>query len=344
MTFWCEINKENIINNAKRIKDLSKKKVVAVVKGNAYGLGMQEVVDILKDTVDLYGVSSTKEASQLVTDKDILIMSPLSNTNVEHKENYIYTIDSRLDLETFDTSKIHRVHIYIDTGMNRLGIKEKNFDAIVRAIKNNFPNIRIEGIYTHLHNAGNIEASKKQIDILRRIHEKYPEISNIHCLNSKGIVTNELLEYASFTNIVRAGNLLYGYEGLKIGFSRTFQIKAAVVKRFTLEEDSYIGYGSKYFIKKGTSVGILECGTIDKIGYYKNIKRNMFIDCLRVIKSYFSKTCVGYYKNKPVYQVCSPNMNCTLVDISSFKEDTDIVINLSMSSLLIDSNIPKAYV
>lgn len=344
MNFWCEIKKEKLIYNIKKAKEITRKKIVAVVKGNAYGLGLNEVASIIEDEVDLYGVSSIDEAIKLQTNTDILIMSPLSEISDVHKDNFIYTIDSVDDLKNFNASLKYRVHIYINTGMNRLGILPSDVSSIIRDIKDNYKNISIEGLYTHLHVASNIKKSKKQIDILRKVHENNPDIPNIHCLNSKGIITKELREYASFTNLARAGNLLYGYDGLKQGFQKVFSIKAKVVKRYLIGEDSYIGYGEKYFVKKGTTVGILSCGAIDNIGYIKEVKIPLFKDMIKTIRKHFNKQVVGYFNNKRVYSLCSPNMNCTLVDISDFNNIADITITLSISSIQLDSSIKKRYI
>ena len=182
------------------------------------------MVEIIDDNVDIYGVSSLEEADLINTKKDILIMTPVCEIPKIPKKNYIYTIDSITDMEKFSMDKEYRVHIYIDTGMNRLGISPDLVNDFISNIIKNYKNIHIEGIYTHLHKAADINYSKKQIDVLKTIYEKNKQhIKNVHCLNSRGLSTPELRSYADFTNIVRAGNALYGYDGKIIGLEKYFK-------------------------------------------------------------------------------------------------------------------------
>lgn len=346
MSIWCEVSKKELNDNLNKIKEVTNKKIVSVVKGNAYGLGLKEVAKLIEDNTDIYGVSSLAEADAIDTDKDILIMTPVCEIPEKPKSNYIYTIDSTEDISKFNKNEKYRVHIYVNTGMNRLGVTEKEVDFLVDVIETDLKNVTIEGVYTHLHKATDTDQSKKQIDVLRRIYEKYNDIiPNFHCLNSKGIVVKALREYADFTNMARAGNALYGYDGASIGLKRVFKIKAKVVKRYIIKEKGKIGYGAKESVKAGTVVGVLNCGSIDKIGFSRNIKTGIVKDCLKTVKSNIAKNTNVYYERKPVYQLCSPNMNCVLLDITNISEIKEgSVVDLNISSIQIDSSIEKRYI
>lgn len=345
MDIWCEVSKEKLVNNLKQIKNVTQKKVVSVVKGNAYGLGLKEVTKILEPEVDIYGVSSLEEADLIDTNKDILIMTPVCEIPTEPKSNYIYTIDNINDLNKFSLNKKYRVHIYLDTGMNRLGILPESIDDLILNITNNYKNIVLEGIYTHLHKANDIEYSKKQIDVLRNIYEKHKKyIKNVHCLNSRGLSNSVLRNYAEFTNLVRAGNALYGYDGKNIGLEKVFQVKARVIKTYTVAKDGYIGYGAKYKVKKDTVVGLFHCGSIEKLGFSRNIKTNILKDCLKTIKNNLHKTSYMNFNGKAIYELCSPNMNCVLVDLTNIPLEEDMYLNLNVSSIQLDSSVQKIYI
>lgn len=346
MSIWCEISKKELNDNLNKIKKITNKKIVSVVKGNAYGLGLKEVAKLIEDNTDIYGVSSIVEADAIDTTKDILIMTPVCEIPKKPKSNYIYTIDSVEDISKFNKNEKYRVHIYVDTGMNRLGVTKKQVDFLVDVMEKNLKNIVIEGVYTHLHKATDTEQSKKQIDVLREIYEKHKNrIPNFHCLNSKGIVVKSLREYADFTNMARAGNALYGYDGASVGLNRVFKIKAKVVKRYIVREKGKIGYGAKEKVNAGTVVGVLNCGSIDKIGFSRNIKTGLIKDCLKTVKSNIVKTTNIYYNGNPIYQLCSPNMNCVLLDITNFSEiKEDSIVDLNISSIQIDSSIEKRYI
>lgn len=345
MDIWCEVSKEKLIKNLKTIKNTTQKKVVSVVKGNAYGLGITEVSSIIEKDVDMFGVSSLEEADLINTKKDILIMTPVCEIPKIPKKNYIYTIDSISDIEKFSSDKEYRVHIYIDTGMNRLGISPDKANDFISSIIKSHRNIHIEGIYTHLHKAADIDYSKKQIDILRSIYEKNKKhIKYVHCLNSRGLSTAELRQYADFTNIVRAGNALYGYDGKSIGTEKVFQVKAKVVKTYKVKKDGYIGYGAKAKVKSDTVVGLLHCGSIEKIGFGRNIKTNLVKDCLKVARDTFKQPCVMSYNGRNIYELCSPNMNCVMIDLTNIPLEKEMYINLNISSIQLDSSVNKIYI
>lgn len=345
MNFWCEINNQVILQNLKKIKDISNKKIISVIKGNAYGLDLVNISKIIESEIDMFAVSSIEEANKIITTKDILIMTPICNIPKEPITNYIYTIDDENDLLLFDNLKNYRVHIYMDSGMNRLGIKSNRIDWLIQNIKDNHKNINIEGIYTHLHNTNDTKASKKQISMLKQVFDKHnSEISCFHCLNSKGVLNKDLLESASFTNFVRTGNLIYGFIGESHSFEKSFIIKARVTKRFEITEDGYIGYSSKSKVKKGTVVGVIPIGTIDKIGFKKDAESKFIIDFLRLIKNKLHKRTYITFNGKPIKEVCEPNMNCILIDITSIKNEIDIVVELNLSPIQSDSSISKNYI
>lgn len=345
MDFWCEVNKTAIKDNITKIKSLSGKKIISVVKGNSYGLDIVSMSGLIEKETDIFGVSTVEEANLINSDKDILIMTPVCKIPKEPKLNHIYTIDDVNDLKLFDKSKYYRVHIYLDSGMNRLGIKNNELDSLISDIKHNHINIKVEGIYTHLHNTQNVEESKKQILMLKEVFDKYSsEIENFHCLNSKGLLNKELLNLASFTNLVRTGNLIYGFIGESQGFKKAFSIKAKVIKKFEIEEDGYIGYLSKSKVKKGTVVGVIPIGTIDKIGFKRDTQDNLFIDLMRFVKSKVNKRTYISFDGRAIKELCEPNMNCILVDITQIKNEKNIVVDLNLSPIQASSSLKKVYV
>ena len=347
MNMWCEVYVNTLNENLKKVKTLSNKSVISVVKGNAYGLGISEVSKIIENDTEIFGVSTLEEANMITSNKDILIMTPVCEIPMKPKVNHIYTIDSLNDLKLFNSSEKYRVHIYLDTGMNRLGIKSKDVDKLITDIREKHNNINIEGIYTHLNDTINVEKTKKQISILKEVYDKYKdEIKWVHCLNSKGLLNKELRECTSFTNLVRAGNVLYGYIGENNGFKKAFQVRAKVVKRYTVKENGNIGYGSKFKIKKGTVVGVLPCGSIDKIGFKRDGKPDIIKDCLRTIKNSIKRRSYIDFKGRKLYELCEPNMNCTLIDITNINvnDNEEIIVNLNLSPIQADSCIKKQYI
>ncbi|HBN28533.1 MAG TPA: alanine racemase, partial [Clostridiaceae bacterium] len=94
--FYLEVNLDNINYNINKIKEKTSKKIMAVVKADAYGLGIEKVTEFLSDKVDAFAVINMEEALKVKSEKDVLILTPeLSREDIELiKDNFIITIDN----------------------------------------------------------------------------------------------------------------------------------------------------------------------------------------------------------------------------------------------------------
>lgn len=341
--FWCEINIDNVEYNIKKIREKSNKRLMAVVKGNGYGLGIENITPILNDLVDGFGVSNIEEGLLVKSEKDILILYPeLSAEDIELiRDNFIITVDN---LEILDklkaTGKSYRVHIYVDTGMNRFGVKPCDLRAFIEAIREEYKNIIIEGIYTHLHNTRDKDYTLKQIESFRNVISDYSgEIENIHLLNSSGFLMYN--ENVDFDNWVRLGNVLYGYNSRNYGYKKVFSYKAKPIRVYDLKMGQAIGYGNSYRARKDMRVGILDLGFIDKFGCIFDNRGNIFRDIAKAVYHHI-KTKSGISYNGEIIRVLGkPNMNFTLIDMGKIGEDA--VFNIELPSVVADSSIPKKY-
>ena len=140
------VSKNRIIEN---LKPFSSLKICAMVKGNAYGFGVDEMVALLKDKVDFFGVANIDEAMHvrsLCKDKSILIAGKTFDPHLCVKNNLSYAVCDLAD--AMYAEKGAKVHIKIDSGMNRLGFKRQ--DEMLTAIEIlREKGANIEGVYTH---------------------------------------------------------------------------------------------------------------------------------------------------------------------------------------------------
>ncbi|NQU83324.1 MAG: alanine racemase, partial [Parcubacteria group bacterium] len=155
MKTWVEVSKSNLINNIKELRKIipPDKKVISVVKSNAYGHGLAEVGGILsKKFADLWlGVDSIDEA--LVLRKNgvkapILVMGyTLLDRLKDAVDNDIRVVvyNKETIKELGEYKKNVKVHIKVETGTHRQGINDKDVLRAVKYIKK-YPNIEIEGI------------------------------------------------------------------------------------------------------------------------------------------------------------------------------------------------------
>jgi alanine racemase len=218
------IHLNNLKYNFNQIrKKVNGSKVLAVVKADAYGHGVNQVVmalEDLKSSPEYYGTALTDEGvevREVTKSKPILVFEPLSADNINQSviNNLDVTVFSESHLKLITKSVLPKkinVHIKIDTGMGRLGI---NFDRATEFIRkvNRIEAVKIKGIYTHFSSS---DAKNKKFTILQldRFNKIISALKNeridtglVHASNSGAIID---IPSANF-DMVRPGISLYGY-------------------------------------------------------------------------------------------------------------------------------------
>lgn len=340
----CDIDKNiGIIRN-----NLGNKKLIAVVKGNAYGLGMETICEFIKDKVDMFGVSNLDEGIKLVDSgiqNEILILTPIINKDYFESEiisRFTITIDNYDILLSIPKDIKINVHVYVCTGMNRRGIKPGELSKFIDYIEQNFENVNITGIYTHLHNTKDEEYTLKQIEQFYNVVKCYENKYFLHVLNSGGFINKKIREKAEFAHGVRVGNIIYGYDGFNIGIKPCFEYYAKVLSIYEVEKGESVGYGNKVKLKRKTKIGILEIGNIQHFGFHREYRNNFIYDLLKFIYRYFIKAFEIYHKNNGVKIIGKSNMNLTLVDGEGLCVGDYVKVKLS--PILGDSSIYKKYI
>ena len=300
---YAKINEEVLTANVSQItsKYPEYQYYFAVVKGNAYGHGMHIVNALIKGGANYLAVSSLEEAQAVRrynTDIPILCMEPISVEFLEEiiENNVTLTVDS-LDYfkelnEASPKSQI-KVHIKLDTGMNRLGIKKKDeVDALWTMDRHE--NIFIEGIYTHLATSG---VSDKYYDIQIKNFKKLTKNIDLSLIPIVHIGRSLILvrhKKPDFVNGVRMGIVMYGFAqsiaepmgfaGFKRKvlcklkrisptiFQNDLELKTAmsvyssVIAVKQIKKGEVVGYGAKFKASQDMTVATVA------IGYYDGIK------------------------------------------------------------------------
>lgn len=161
-----------------------------------------------------------------------------------------------------------KVHIKLDTGMNRLGIKEKEEFIHVLDKISNTP-IFLEGIYTHIANASDQKETKMQFRKFDELLEKVDlnKIKIIHVPNSQTLVSYEKIPYV---NGFRIGILMYGFsDSQDLPLQSTFSVVSQIVQIKVLKKGEKVGYDGAYQATKKEKIGIVS------IGYADGIPRSM---------------------------------------------------------------------
>jgi alanine racemase len=222
---WAEINLLNLIHNLKIIKSYRASenvKVMAMVKADAYGHGMIEISKkALGGGVDALGVALVEEGIELrragITEPIYILGESPADAAVEaQKNNLILGINSYksakiISKECSRIKKKLRISIYVDTGMNGIGI---NFDDAVSEIINiaGLPGLEIEGIFTHFACAGQKDDSYTQLQwarfnkIITGVEEYKILVKYYHCANSAAFFRHKNMHL----DMIRIGISLYG--------------------------------------------------------------------------------------------------------------------------------------
>ena len=238
----AKIHLKSIAENARAFKALTKKRLCAVVKADAYGHGAEEVVLALQAIADCFAVALLSEAKAIKTSacgKDVLVLCPpieLSDAVEAVRNGFVCTVtgitSARLVAQASEICKIPaRVHLKANTGMNRYGMGISELGRVCNFFKKT-PFVKVEGLFSHLREPFGVGAEKQRQRFLQaeRVCKRYfPKITR-HLSATAGALLGE-----SFTfDMVRVGLGLYGY--LPCEVSERSDVSMAAVAALRLEK------------------------------------------------------------------------------------------------------------
>ncbi|MBE7086238.1 MAG: alanine racemase [Clostridiales bacterium] len=215
----AQIHLGHIQSNAKLFSSLTKNRLCAVVKANAYGHGAEEVVNALEGIADCFAVALIEEGLEIRTaacGKDILIFTPplTKEEGLAIAENgFIASVPdlytAKLLSQICGEKKLPlQVHLKVNTGMNRYGMNGSMLGKVCAFLQND-PFVRVSGIYSHLYTT-NEETSEEQRILFCRMLEickrYYP-----HVIAHLGGTYAALLGEKFAFDMTRIGIGLYGY-------------------------------------------------------------------------------------------------------------------------------------
>ena len=342
-----EINKENLRKNLEKIRSINKN-IICVIKDNAYGLGIENILPILLE-------NSCNYFAAAYIDEAVKIREILKNFEKEKKLrflenrkinimalNYIkpqkleYAIENDIELTVFNFSQLSdylkildkffentvlKIHIKVNSGMNRLGFNGSEILELIEKIKKyeiNSKNNKLEiiSIFSHISDAENQIETEKQA-------EKYENILKIFDDNNikyqyKHLQASPLLfKYGEKYNydFARVGMALYGMEPLSydVGLFDVITVKSQIINIRRVKKNDKISYGSRGVVKRDSKIGIVS------IGYAHGLQK-------QIENSQEAYVLVNGKKAKIIGEICMDMIFVDLTEINDAEINDEVVI------------------
>lgn len=323
---WVEINLDYIEKNVIEMKRFTRSgsKMLAVVKADAYGHGSVMITPtLLASGVDMLGVASIDEGMQL---REAQINVPILVLGAAPVWAFDYAAANDITLSLFSEEHIEaarltynktgikpKVHIKVDTGMNRIGVSPKNAVKLIKDVQDcDF--IVLEGIFTHFACAEDEAKTKMQLklwdDILTQVNT---DNLLIHCCNTAATIAFKDIEY----NMARAGIGIYGYvpdliNGVKDipSLKPVISLKGRITNIHTVTKNEGVSYCHTYITKEDTKIATVP------IGYADGVSRKL------------SNKIYGLLNGKKVLQIGNITMDQMMFDITGIDAQEGDVITL----------------
>jgi len=280
---WAEISLEAIGKNTGEIRKITRPeaKIMAIVKANGYGHGALEVSKtVLRHGADCLGVARLGEALELRwqgIEASILVLGYTPPEEAAEAIRHSITLAAYTEEQFANISRIAVqlgktavVHVKVDTGMGRLGFLPGRHSAEIIGKLACFPNLHLEGIFTHYATADEADKSyanlqtDRFLDFLSTLAKMGITFPLRHAANSAALIN--LPE--THLDMVRPGITLYGLYpspevARKIELQPAMGVKALVSHVKEVEKGSSISYGRTFVAKRRTVIATLPLGYAD---------------------------------------------------------------------------------
>jgi alanine racemase len=278
---WAEIDLDYILSNVASVKKLLPQEVeiIAVVKANAYGHGDVKVAESALNAGATYLAVAFMDEAIALRNKGIkapiLVLGATRPEDVELAIKFdititVFQIEWIKSAQSFlPKDKILPVHIKLDTGMGRIGIRTKEELTAVEQMISSDKRLEIEGIFTHFATADEVDQTyfDKQIEVfhdLLSVMEEQPKY--IHCSNSAAALR---FSKANF-NAVRLGIAMYGLtpsleieHEIPFPLKEAFSLRSRLVHVKKLKKGDKVSYGATYEAEDEEWIGTIPIGYAD---------------------------------------------------------------------------------
>ena len=299
-------------------------RALAVVKADGYGHGaLQTARAAIHGGASMLAVASVDEGTAL---RDggiripILVLGAVTGYDVKQgaEAGLIQTVCSpdmvrMCESAATETGKQTEVHLKIDTGMGRIGIRtEKEKEQVMKTLQE-CPHVKLSGAYTHFADADGGEDGERyteqQFRRFLELTDGLPEDVIRHCCNSAAIHRHPEMHL----DMVRAGISLYGYPPVKTNMKlepcMTWTATVSYVKE--LAPGSFVSYGRTWQANRTIRAATVTCGYGD--GYHRSAS---------------GKACVLIHGKRAavIGRICMDQMVADVTDIPDVKPGDEVIL------------------
>ncbi|MDR0405839.1 MAG: alanine racemase [Clostridiales bacterium] len=326
---WCEVSLDAITYNLKQFRELaSDAKIMAVVKADAYGHGVQEVSRTLADSgADALAVAIPDEALQLRNSGIDIPILVLGHTPAEYMGE-MTALDITPTVYDFSTAKAvsnaaqrqnktAKIHVKVDTGMNRLGYPANAATVDLIADLATLPNVEIEGLFTHFSRADEEDAAYTEMQFARftavadALARRGISIPLKHVCNSAAAMRFPHMRL----DMIRVGISLYGLYPSEIHYDLplrpAMQLKSAIAHIKEVPAGERISYGGIYTTARNTKVATVPIGYAD--GYSRLLSGK-------------AKTIVSGQFAPVLGRICMDQCMIDVTDVNNISIEEEVVL------------------
>lgn len=280
---WTEIDLDQLACNMRIIRNLAQSpEIAAVIKADAYGHGSVAIADtLLQNGADRLAVARLDEAIELrhhgiTAPIFVLGYTPPARAIEAIAYNVALCVYNLEDALEFNNEAIRqhnsiKIHIAIDTGMNRIGFKPNRHSLKQIKLISEMSNIMIEGVFTHFCLADAIDKHFTNLQytsfrwMKEEIHRMHIKVQLFHCANSASIL--EMPE--THEDMVRAGVIMYGMPPsadvsiADLGLRPVMSFKCRITHVKPIQKNEGVSYGHKYVATEPRIIATLPVGYAD---------------------------------------------------------------------------------
>lgn len=267
---YIKINIDNYRYNINYLRNKTNKQMIGIIKANGYGAIDYKCASLLqKEGVKIFGVSSLSEALSLRKHgfkEEILILGyvNLAYLNIILKNDLSITTVSETFVKELVKKEIKglKVHLKIDTGMNRIGLFDEEAKECLKLLKEK--GALVEGIFTHYASSDekDEEFTKRQYErFLKTVKSLDHDFKYIHTANTDASINFK----DEISTHVRCGLGLLGYSSFKSDLRPCVSLYTTIVNLKRVKKGEGISYGQTYHLDKDAYIATLPIGYADGI-------------------------------------------------------------------------------